>query len=458
MKTRYPHLAAKVFDTPLLIHPDKARVYGDYVARRCVGMSPEHAQEALTALGVQIPDAVAQLDEDTRRRFGTRVTPEGIAIVPVDGVLVQKTLGMRPWSGQRAYEDLAESIMDVATDPSVRGILLDIDSPGGEVSGLPDLGDVILEAGQVKPIWAVANDFAYSAAYWIAAPAEQIYVSRTSGIGSVGVITVHWEASQALEAEGIRVNVIRFGARKAEANRFEELSDQAAAALQAEVDRLGEMFVAWVAEQRDMDPDDVRGTEAGTFHGPNGIDVGFADQVGTLEDAHAALVARVQNGASNISTTLRGAAAHHPSPQEDTMGTKTDEKPAGQTEQAGDSGTQEPAGAGGGQRVQTEVLDLEKHTAEARMKERAYQKEVRQLCQLAGKPELADEFIEAELSVDTVRQKLVDARAQESEADEIAGQHEGRASVPDRPPVDLAAVHEDSFSRYRKAAGTAVAS
>ena len=251
-RTRYPHLAGRVFDTPLLIHPDKARIYGDYMAQRCAGMSPEQAQEALSTLGFEAPDpaAVAQLDEDTRRRFGTQITPEGIAIVPVDGVLVQKSLGMRPYSGMRAYEDLAESIMDVATDPSVRGILLDIDSPGGEVNGLPDLGDVILEAGQQTPIWAVANDFAYSAAYWLAAPAEQIYVSRTSGVGSVGVITVHWEESQALEAEGIRVKVIRFGDRKAEANRFEELSEQAAAALQAEVDRMGEMFVAWVAGQR----------------------------------------------------------------------------------------------------------------------------------------------------------------------------------------------------------------
>ena len=140
------------------------------------------------------------------------------------------------------------------------------------------------------------------------------------------------------------------------------------------------------------------------------------------------------------------------------MGTKTEEKPAGKTEQAGDSDTKEEqgsAGDGGGQQVQTEVIDLAKHTSEARMEERAYQKEVRQLCKLAGKPELADEFIEKNLSADVVREKLVDARAEESEADEIAGQHEGRAGAGDKPPVDLAAVQADSFERYRKASGTA---
>ena len=81
-----------------------------------------------------------------RKRFGTEITAEGIAIIPVDGVLVRKSLGMRPYSGMRAYEDIQESVIDAATDPYVRGILLDIDSPGGEVSGVFDLGDALVEA------------------------------------------------------------------------------------------------------------------------------------------------------------------------------------------------------------------------------------------------------------------------------------------------------------------------
>ena len=143
------------------------------------------------------------------------------------GVLVKKTLGMRPYSGMRAYEDIQESVIDAATDPNVRGILLDIDSPGGDASGLPDLGDALVEAASLKPMWAAANDDAYSAAYWIAATAERIYTTRTSGIGSVGVIMVHWEMSKALEGAGYAVRVFRFGEHKAEVNRLEPLTEHA---------------------------------------------------------------------------------------------------------------------------------------------------------------------------------------------------------------------------------------
>ena len=127
MVNRYAHLAKRLFDTPLLIHPDKAQIIGEILAARISGQSAEEAATAAT------PEAA--LSDDQRKRFGTEITADGIAIIPVDGVLVRKSLGMRPYSGMRAYEDIQESVIDAATDPYGRGILRAIDTPGGEVPG-----------------------------------------------------------------------------------------------------------------------------------------------------------------------------------------------------------------------------------------------------------------------------------------------------------------------------------
>ena len=187
-------------------------------------------------------------------------------------------------------------------------------------------------------------------------------------------------------------------------------------------------------------------TQAGTYHGANGIAIGFADAVGTLEDAHAALVAHLQDRSMS---TLRGTAALHSSPEEESMGDKkTPEVPA--EEQAQSAAGDAPAVQ---EEKKTELVDFEKEQAKAagKLEERAYAKEVRQLCALAGKPELADDFIDAETSVDVVRQTLVDGRVEGEQAEEISGQHEGRAGSGDRAPVDMAAVQSDAFERYRAA-------
>ena len=445
---RYARLAAQLFDTPLLIHPDKAQILGDVLAARIVGLSPD---EASAVAGVMSPEAA--LSPDQRKRFGTRVTMDGIAIIPVDGTLVKRSLGMRAYSGMRAYEDIQESVIDAATDPYVRGILLDIDSPGGEVSGLPDLGDALAEAAQLKPMWAAANDNAYSAAYWIAATAERIYVTRTSGIGSVGVIMVHWEMSKGIEESGYKVRVFRFGDHKAEVNHMEPLTEHAIAAVQEEIDRLGEMFLGHVAKHRGMSPDAVRATEAGTYHGPGGIKIGYPYAMGTVDDAHAALVAHLNDRSMS---PLRGTAALQPSPEEESMGDKkTPEVSAEEQDQPAKTETApEPAAAAAPSVPQkdTQVVDINQATAAARLEERGYQKAVRQMCALAGKPERADAFIDAGTSVDAVSQALIDARVEEDQAGEIAGQHEGRVGGGDRPPVDMAAVQADAFGSFRKVA------
>jgi len=114
----------------------------------------------------------------------------------------------------------------------VWAILLDIDSPGGESGGVFDPADRIRTGSQVKPIWAVANDMAFSAAYALASAANRVFVSRTGGVGSIGVIALHADQSGKGAQEGVRYTTVFAGARKNDLNPHAPLSDEAVASLQ----------------------------------------------------------------------------------------------------------------------------------------------------------------------------------------------------------------------------------
>ena len=188
---------------------------------------------------------------------------------------------------------LKEDIQDATDDPDVKGILMHIDSPGGEASGLFDLSDALYQARDAKPLWAVAGDAAYSAAYGIASAAEKIFITRTGGVGSVGVICVHVDVSKANEKEGLNYTIFRGGKYKAETNPYEELTDHAHKNLQAEVERLYQLFAGTIARNRSMTVSEVLKMEAQCYHGENGVKAGLADAVGTLEEAHAQMVAHI---------------------------------------------------------------------------------------------------------------------------------------------------------------------
>ncbi|GFR06867.1 peptidase_S49 domain-containing protein [Trichonephila clavata] len=116
----------------------------------------------------------------------TRDSEGGIKVIPIHGILTKKSEAFDDVLGMTSYEKVREKIEEALIDEEVETIILDIDSPGGEVNGLFDLSDFIYEARTKKRIVAIANDDAYSAAYAIASSAEKVYVSRTSGVGSIG--------------------------------------------------------------------------------------------------------------------------------------------------------------------------------------------------------------------------------------------------------------------------------
>ncbi|HEY4359410.1 MAG TPA: S49 family peptidase [Bryobacteraceae bacterium] len=285
------HLQTRIFDTPLAIQPAKLEVILQAIGSR-LGLPS----------GFQVTPVEAAMKVQAATPKAYSVTQEGIAIIPIQGTLMKKTSGLMALSGCTSYEALANELSECVSSPQVKGILLDIDSPGGEVSGLFDLADAFYNArASGKPIYAVSNESAFSAAYALASCADKIFITRTAGVGSVGVFCLHVDQSSADAKAGLKYTYVKAGAKKTEGNPHQPLSEQAATDLQAEVDREYQMFVELVARNRGANVRSVIDTEAGCFFADNALPL-LADEVGTFEDALAAL-----SEAVSISGTEQGA-------------------------------------------------------------------------------------------------------------------------------------------------------
>jgi capsid assembly protease len=217
---------------------------------------------------------------------------DGILQIPVQGVLVNN-FGYAVGGMITGYNYIRKAFERGMSDPDVRGIALAIDSPGGEVAGNFDLVDVMFEKRGSKPVRAFAAENAYSAAYSIASVADQIVVSRTGGVGSIGVVTMHADMSEALAKDGVKITFIHFGKHKVEGNSYEPLSADAKARIQMRIDALGELFVATVARNRGLSEKAVRDTEALTYMAADAVSIGLADSIGQFDDAVAAFAAQL---------------------------------------------------------------------------------------------------------------------------------------------------------------------
>lgn len=284
---RFPHLAQRLFNVPIAIHPQKAEVIVAAVADR-LGITHVFRQGALRASA-----AGAFMDDDEDDGFSRKADDRpykvvnDVAVIPIRGTLVHKLGTLRPYSGMTGYDGIRMNLGLAQSDTEVKAIALDEDSCGGEVSGLFDLVDDIFamsaRQGGKKPIWAILDDRAYSAGYAIASAADRIIVPQAGGVGSIGTIVIHSEFSEALKKEGIAVTIIRSDELKAEGNPYEQLSAEARDRIQAEIDDLNDLFVRTVARNRGLDEKAVRATRAGVFTGPSAlaraVSLGFADQV-----------------------------------------------------------------------------------------------------------------------------------------------------------------------------------
>ena len=270
-------------------------------------------------------------DEEIRLRIGAATPPAAraagkIAVVPVFGVVSHRMNMMTQISGGTSTEQLAAVFQRLVKDPDVAAIVLDIDSPGGSVAGVEELGDVIYGARGSKPIIAVANSMAASAAYWLASQADELVVTPSGQVGSIGVFGVHEDLTKAAEKAGVKVTYISAGPFKTEGQPFVELTEEARADLQAKVDEYYETFLKAVARGRGVSVETVRDSFGGgrLVSAAAAASLGMVDRVETLE----ATLARLGG------TPTSASAPRAQSQETPTMSTQATDSPASQIDVA----------------------------------------------------------------------------------------------------------------------------
>jgi capsid assembly protease len=228
-----------------------------------------------------------------------------VAVLPLVGPISHRSNFFTEFFGGASVEGFKKQFRQALNDDAVNSIVIDIDSPGGSVDGVAELADEIFHArAKGKKIIAVANAMAASAAFWIGTAAEEFIVTPSGEVGSVGVFSLHLDHSELLAKEGIKPTFISAGKFKVEGNPFEPLSDEARAAIQADINIYYDQFVKALARNRGTSVSDVKANfgQGRTLLAKDAVKAGMVDRVATLDAVIGKLAGRKSAQASiNIS-------------------------------------------------------------------------------------------------------------------------------------------------------------
>ncbi len=291
----WPLLTDRIFNRAQLITPEKAEMIAAVLSGRLriSAVRRQTANGELATLDAAGLEALVQggLQQPPMGRDVAQVI-DGVMVIPVRGTLVKRN-GLHPYSGMTGYDGLSLKLLAARADPAVRAVLFDIDSCGGASQGLFELTALIRETAAQMPVAAAVNDNCCSAAYAIACQCSPVSVSTLSWTGSIGVVVMHADFSEALKKQGVNVTIINAGARKADGSPFQPLSQELRQEIQADVDQIYGAFVDLVAQGRGLDANAVRATEAGIFRPADAIRLGLADREQSVDAALDALITRI---------------------------------------------------------------------------------------------------------------------------------------------------------------------
>jgi capsid assembly protease len=283
----HARIAARAFNTPLLVEPTKAMAFLSGLGPRILGRRVELADDIGVPESMVAPAARASILAggltESLQQHGDTPYPvvDGIAVIEIAGVLIHRGGWIGQSSGQTSYEGIAAQIEAVARDPSIRAVALEIDSFGGEVAGVFDLADQIRALRRDKPVWAFVAEHAFSAGYALASQADRILLPRTGSVGSIGVVVMHADLSGQLDQDGVRVTLVHSGQHKVDGNPYEPLPKAVRDDIQREIDVLRFLFAETVAAGRAgrLSQEAALATEAATFRGTDAVAAGLADEV-----------------------------------------------------------------------------------------------------------------------------------------------------------------------------------
>jgi signal peptide peptidase SppA len=269
---KYLRIIQAVEDTPWAILPAKLEEITSFLSHKASGLGIAGIDfEALAEKNKQATQARKQ---------------KYIGVLPLHGTIVNRASFFSRASGLMSVEGFKEQFDALMSDSSVSAIVFDTDSPGGAIDGVPELSDYIHGARGEKPIIAHVNTLMASAAYWIASAADEIYMTPSGRVGSIGVLTAHVDRSQKEEKDGVKVTVLSAGKHKAELSPHAPLSEEARANAQRMVDEYYSMFVDAVARNRGVSSSVVRsGFGEGRVVGASeALDEGMIDGVESFDE------------------------------------------------------------------------------------------------------------------------------------------------------------------------------
>lgn len=297
-------LVAEFFSTPWAIVPERLTAIEAVVMRLAAGIPAT-------------PEVMAQVRADSEvmaaRREGVARTASGgnIAVLPFYGVSTQRPPpAMASGSGLMSTQQFAGMLRAAVSDDSVGGVLIDVDSPGGSVFGVQELANEIYQARSQKPVIAIANSLAASAAYWIGSAASEFYITPGGEAGSIGVFAAHQDQSKKLENEGVKTTLIHAGQYKVEGSPYGPLDDEARAHMQSRIDAHYGAFTRAVAKHRGVDVETVR-TQMGqgrTYGASQAKAAGMVDDIATFDQVLTRMQKSINAGRSAPKATNRAAA------------------------------------------------------------------------------------------------------------------------------------------------------
>lgn len=210
-----------------------------------------------------------------------------VAVIPIRGVITHRSSWWKRELGWGSIEDLRTMFRHAISDEAIGAIVLDVDSPGGTVDGVPEMADEIFAARGQKPIIAVSNTLMCSAAYWLASQADKIVASPSADTGSIGVYTMHEDISEWLKQLGSTISLIFAGEHKVDGHPFAPLPDEVRAEIQSGVDEIYRDFLAAVGRGRGISAADVKAAygDGRVFSAREAKKLGAADSIGTFDSA-----------------------------------------------------------------------------------------------------------------------------------------------------------------------------
>lgn len=284
--SRLEHVFRFVANTPWAITPEILAVITDLITYRMAGyrLSAEEVEERIGR-----EPALPFYGESLEARAGQRTSGKGgaVALLSLYGVIAPRASMVNSVSGPSGtgLDEFSANLQNAVDDPEIGSIVIDVNSPGGTVDLVPETADRMRQARAQKPIYAVANTQAGSAAYWLASQASELVVTPSGEVGSIGVYAAHQDISGELEQRGRKVTMVSAGKYKTELAPFSALSDEARAALQESVDEYYGMFVDAVAKGRGIKSSVVREGygEGRMLSAKRSLAAGMVDRIDTLE-------------------------------------------------------------------------------------------------------------------------------------------------------------------------------